>query len=408
MLFNVSGAVPLFLIEKLVYGVPGLFTTAEPKDIAALLVKTMSVPFNTCNSDVAAGLPVAVTFNINEPVVGSSVEMVIVPKLFVPTADGVAVTVNVALPPAAITAGIVGRLDSINTVAPEVTANEVRLRSAVPVLLIVNVVYGAAGVLIAEVPTKIPVELVVICVVPSCTTKTGVGPLVPVAVTFITNDNALGSSETIVIVPAFAPRDAGVAITFNVSVPFAAIEVGAAGVVVTANPAEPVMDVIPSAVPPVFVIVKDVYAAAELVETAVPTNIAGLALVAKVVVPSLTTITCGDNKPVAVRLIINEAVVGSFEAIVIVPVLAPTAAGVAVTVNVTVPLGAIDVTEAGDVTKVKPEDATIEETFSVAAPLFLIDNVVYAGLVVLPVSAEPINIGAVGLVNCVVASNACN
>ncbi len=85
-------------------------------------------------------------------------------------------------------------------------------------------------------------------------------------------------------------------------------------------------------------------------------------------------------------MITNVPVVGSLDLIVIVPVLfVPTVAGVAVTLNVTVPLGAIVVTVAGDVTNVKPDEATIDVMLSAAPPLFLIDNVVYAGVVMLPV-----------------------
>ncbi len=282
--FSVSGALPLFLIENPAYGVPGVFFTDVPREIAVLFVPTSVVLLYTCNCGAAAGVPVAVTFSLNDVVVGSSVKIVIIPVLLVPTTVGVAVTVNVALAPTATVAGTV-ETSNTNTVEPDVI--ELTLRTAVPLFVMVNV-YGVAAEPTADVPTRIAVLFVLTVVTPSFTTKAGVGALVPVDVTLITNEAVVGSFEAIVIVPPFEdPIVAGVAITFNVSEAPAATVLAPPGV--TAYPAEPVIDAIFSTAPPVLVIVIDVFAGAGLPLTAVPTFIAGVAPVVKTVVPFLTT-----------------------------------------------------------------------------------------------------------------------
>ena len=101
---------------------------------------------------------------------------------------------------------------------------------------------------------------------------------------------------------------------------------------------------------------------------------AGALFVVTAVVPFNT---CNDGVgaavPVTLTLITNEGVVGSFVTIVIVPVLAPRAAGVPVTVNVVVAPAA---TEPGVVIALttNPVEPVTEVTDKAAVPVFLIEN----------------------------------
>jgi hypothetical protein len=111
--------------------------------------------------------------------------------------------------------------------------------------------------------------------------------------------------------------------------------------------------------------------------------------------------------PVTVTLITNEGVVGSFVAIVIVPVFVPVTAGVPVTVNVadapaTIGLAGVSVPAEN------PVEPVIEETVNAAVPVFLIVKV-YAEAAV-PFEAEPTEIAGVLLLVIVlaVASSTCN
>lgn len=96
-----------------------------------MLFTTGAAAFNTCK---AGTVPVTDIFTLYEGVAGSFDRIVIEP-VFTPAAAGVPVTVNVALPAAAIApAGV-----TAVTVNPVVGVTDVIVNGAEPVFLIVNV-----------------------------------------------------------------------------------------------------------------------------------------------------------------------------------------------------------------------------------------------------------------------------
>jgi len=97
------------------------------------LVATAVPLFNTCIAGAGAAVPVILTLTTNEGVVGSFVEIVIVP-VFVPSDAGVPVTVNVAVAPA--TTGLAG--ESVPATNPAEPVTDVTFNAALPVFLIEN------------------------------------------------------------------------------------------------------------------------------------------------------------------------------------------------------------------------------------------------------------------------------
>ena len=97
------------------------------------MVVTVFPLFSTCNAGTGAAVPVTLTFNLNEGLVGSFVTIVIVP-VFVPNEAGVPVTVNVVVAPAATEPGVVMALTA-NPVEP---VTDVTVKAAVPAFLIEN------------------------------------------------------------------------------------------------------------------------------------------------------------------------------------------------------------------------------------------------------------------------------
>jgi len=319
--------------------------------------------------------------------------------VFVPVIAGVAVTVNVAVPLAAIDPG------KVFTAKPVEPVTEVTVKAAVPVLFTVNE-NAEAAVPVVAVPTEIAgVLLVATAVVPFSTCRAGTGVAVPVTLTFSLNEGVVGSFVTIVIVPEFAPTVAGVPVIVNVAEAPAAI--GLAGVTVpTANPVAPVTEVTVNEAVPVFLSVN-VTAVAAVLTVAVPIEIAG-ELFGVTALPLFNTCNVGTGAavPVTLTFSLKEGVVGSFVTMVIVPVLAPRAAGVPVTVNVAVAPAA---TEPGVVIALtmNPAEPVTDVTVKADVPVFLIENEVYA-VAAVPVTADPTEIaGELLVVNPVVAFNTC-
>jgi len=376
---TVSGAVPAFLIVN-VNAVAAVPVAELPTEIAGeLFVVTAVVPFNTCR---AGTVPVTLTFNLNEGVVGSFVTMVMVP-VFVPEAAGVPVTVKVTVEPAATEPGVVIAL----TTNPAEPVTDVTVKADVPVLLIENEVYELAADPTTADPTEMAgLLLVVTGVVTFNTLNVGV---VPVTVTFSLNEGVVGSFVTMVMVPVFVPVAAGVPVTVNVADAPAAIGLAS---VPTAKPVEPVTDVTVSGAVPVFLTVK-VNAVAAEPTTAVPTEMAGVLLVVIAVVPFNTWIE--GTVPVTLTFTTNEGVAGSFVAMVIVPVFVPVTAGVPVTVNVAVAPAAIGLAGVS-VPTANPVEPVTDVTVSGAFPVFLTVNVTAAAAV--PVTAEPTDMAGVLLV----------
>ena len=110
--FSDNAAEPVLLIVNEVNGAAAVPTGAEPTNTAVELSVTIAAAFFTCKEGVDAAIPVTSRFNINNAVVGSFVTIVIVPG-FEPTAAGLPVTVNVAVPPAIIVVGKVGSADKV-------------------------------------------------------------------------------------------------------------------------------------------------------------------------------------------------------------------------------------------------------------------------------------------------------
>lgn len=323
---------------------------------------------------------------MNDGVVGSSVAIVIVPVL-TPKAAGVPITVKVAVPFAAIVAGVAGEIAEIANPAEPVI--EVKVIAAVPTFLTENDVYAVAGEPVTAEPTGIAVPFVARIVAPFNTCTEGVGGGVPTTDTFNVNEGVVGSLVTMVIVPAFAAKAAGVPVTVNVAVPFGAIVAGVVGVTAeTTKPAEPVIEVNVNAPVPLFLTENDVYAVAGEPIAAEPTEIAGALLFATIA--ALFNTCNAGTVPVTEIFTTNEGVVGSLVTIVIVPAFTPATAGVPVTVKVAVAFIASDVGVAG-VTAViaNPAEPVIEVKSNAAVPTFLIENDVYAAAGV-PVGAEPI------------------
>ena len=170
------------------------------------------------------------------------------------------------------------------------------------------------------------------------------------------------------------------------------------------------MDVNDNGAAPVFLIENDVYAVAGEPTTAEPTEIAGVLLVARIVVLSSTcNAGTGAAVPVTTTFILNDEVVGSFVTIVIVPVFAPIAAGVPVTVNVAVPPAAIVAGAAGVIAvTAKPVEPVMDVNDNGPVPVFLIENDVYA-VAGEATTAVPTEIaGLLLLVTIVVEFNTCN
>jgi len=111
----------------------GLPSTADPNDISGPL---LVAPETVTVGGIGAEVPVAETFNVNVGVVGSFVTIVIAAVL-VPTVVGVAVTVNVAVEPAAIDVGVAG-VTADTTNAAEELVIDVNVRAALPLFLIEN------------------------------------------------------------------------------------------------------------------------------------------------------------------------------------------------------------------------------------------------------------------------------
>lgn len=331
-------------------------------------------------------MPVTETLILKSPL-GSLLGIVITPGV-VPTVPGVAVTVNVPVPPAGIGFGdtcVTTNAGSEEVIVPTFNGN-------VPVLTIENV-YGEVGFPTTAEPIDTTGPLFV---TPGIETV-ACGAAVPVTDTFTTNEGVVGSFVTIVIVPVFAPTAAGVPLTVKVAVPFAAIVAGSAGEIAEiANPAEPVIEVKVIGALPAFLIDSDVYAFPCVATTAVPTEIAGELLFATAAPPFNTcNAGAGAAVPVTVTFTTNEGVFGSLVAIVIVPVFTPIAAGVPVTVNVAVPFAAIVAGTAGEIEEIaKPAEPVIEVNVNTAVPPFLIENEVYA-VAAEATTAEPTDIAGV-------------
>jgi len=119
--------------------------------IAGVAGVNLVVPSNTFNK---GAVPVTETFNLNAAVVGSFVLIVITPVL-APSAAGLEVTTNVALPPIAIApAGVIA--ETLNTPGTEDTIElTVNGPVAVAAFVIVNVYVG-----VTFAPTKPdPIEI---------------------------------------------------------------------------------------------------------------------------------------------------------------------------------------------------------------------------------------------------------
>lgn len=373
---TVNGEVPAFLIVK-VNAVAAVPTTEEPTEIAGVLFVAIEVvPFNTCK---AGAVPVTLTLSTNEGVVGSFVTIVMVPVL-VPVMAGVPVTVNVAVTPAATEPGVVIALTT-NPVEP---VTDVSVKVAVPVFLIENDVYAVAAVPVFEDPTEIAGVLLVDTAVVLFNTCNA-GTVFPVTLTFSLNEGVVGSLLAMVTVPVFAPVVAGVPVTVNVADPPTAI--APAGVIVeTTKPVEPVTELIVNGEVPVLLIVN-VTGLAAIPGNAEPTEIAGVLLLATGVVPFIICIA--GAVPVTLTFSLNEGVVGSFVTIVIVPVFAPVAAGVPVTVNVAVDPTGTGLTGASAVT-VNPVVGLIDVTVNGAEPVLLMVNV--NGVAAVLISDDPTEI----------------
>ncbi len=173
---SVSGARPVLLTVNDVYAVAGEPTVADPTEIAVVGLVTIVVPFLT----VSAGtVPVAVTFTLYEGVTASLDAIVITPAFAVPAVAGVAVTVNVAVAPAAIVVAV--GMDSIKPA--EIVDTTIFLSGARPVLVIVNV-YGVAALPTAAVPTNIAGALL-FCTVAGVASFMPITGTVPVILTLM-------------------------------------------------------------------------------------------------------------------------------------------------------------------------------------------------------------------------------
>jgi hypothetical protein len=212
----------------------------------------------------------------------------VIEPVFTPAAAGVPVTVNVALPLAAI--GPVGV--TAVTVKPVVGVTEVIVNGAVPLFLIVNVYAGVAAVVTGAEPTEIAGVLLFATTV-AVASSTDITGTLPVTVMFTLYEGVTGSFDTTVIVPGLMPVTAGIPEIVNVAIaPVKISPVGVNGV--SAKPADAVTEVIFKGATPVFLILI-VYVGVDATPTAdVPILIAGVLLlgitVESAVLPSNTFI----------------------------------------------------------------------------------------------------------------------